>query len=249
MNGLLRRVLLLIPSVLALAIPSLGHAETAKISAHLMPDGSGRMIVNSQLNPESETWSWEACDASLVSCAPFAQGRIVSTAGSTPPTVFRAVSSRGLTALSPVWRGRVAAVRRPSVRGRIEANRLVTPLAGKWRAGWKGGYDEFQLAACLEPSGRECTTLTHPNYPRQCPDTAVVLDPAFTGWYLRVADRRLGPGPRIMLAYAVGSPYGHEIWSRNRTTSVAIVGRIAPATRPRTVGCGPPPLDTPPAPR
>lgn len=246
MDGLLRRGLLLLPSLLALASPSVGFAETATVSAHLMQSGSGQMIVNSQLNPENETWSWEACDPRLTSCERFAGGRIVSTAGSTPPTVFRATSSRGLTALSPVWRGRVASVKPPSVRGRLVANALVTPVAGSWKGGWKGGDDNFQLAACIQPSGRECTTLTHLNYPRRCPRMAAVLDPAFAGRYLRVADRRLGPGPHVRALYAVRSPYGHRVWPRGRTTSVAIVGRIAPATGPRTATCGPPPLDAPP---
>jgi hypothetical protein len=235
--------------MVALASPGIALAETATISAYVTSGGGGEMIVNSQLNPESETWLWETCDPRLASCERFARGRIVSTAGSAPPTVFRAVSSRGLTALSPVWRGRVRSVEPPSALGPVRANELVIPAAGKWKGGWKGGGDEFQLAACVRPTGRECTTLTHPNYPRQCRDTAVVLDPVLTGWYLRVADRRLGPGPHFRAAYAVGSPYGHRVWPKDRTTSVAIVGRIAPATGPRTVTCGPPPLEAPPGPR
>jgi len=216
--------------------------ERAEISTSLNPDGSGSMITNSQTNPSDEVWSWEACEPDLSSCAPFATGRIVSTDGAAAETVFRVTSSLGATALSPVWHGNVAATGLPSVAGTVRANELVSPVAGQWSGGWDGGGDLFQLAACMTLSGTGCTTLTHSNYPRQCPGTAVVLDPFFTGRYLRVADWRLGAGPYVMPLYAVVTPYGHRGWEPRPTVSAAVVGRIAPATRDRAASCGPPPL-------
>ena len=158
-----------------------------------------------------------------------------------PFTVFRATSNYGVVLESPVWRGRGTNARLPAVRGSVRANELVTPVLGKWRGGWAGGADWSQLSACKTRRGRECTTLTDLHYPSACPDGAAVLDPVFTGRYLRVADMRLGPEP-VMLNYAVGTPYGQVVWKRTRQTAVAIVGKIAPALGPRTETCGAPPL-------
>jgi len=199
------------------------------------------MIVNSQTNPESETWSWESCSVDLKACTPFAQGRIVETAGAPVPTVFRAISNRGATALSPRWNGKVESVSLPSVLGTPQANELVVPVAGHWRGGWDEDVDWSQLAACKGPSGEGCTTLTDRHYVGGCPNGGAVIDPMFTGMYLRVADRRI-PAHTPELLYAVTSPYSPDIWLPSPTVSVAIVGRIQAATGPAAIGCGPSPL-------
>lgn len=241
-GGRLSLVALALLGATTLSVENAGAGESATISVGVKANGSGVMIVNSQTNPDSERWSWQACTPDLSRCRQFAAGRIVSTAGGGAHTVFRVTSSRGPTALSPLWRGRVASVKPPSVRGAIRANELVTPLGGKWTGGWEDEDDAFQLSACLTPSGKKCTTLTDPHYPEQCPRTAVVLDPALTGRYLRVADRRIGPGPHFSTQNAVPSPYGREVWRADTVTAVTSVGRIAPPAGPRTVPCGPPPL-------
>jgi hypothetical protein len=67
-----------------------------------------------------------------------------------------------------------------------------------------------------------------------------VIDPVFTGWYLRVADQLLGPGPFLVpLVLTLNSGYGGPVWPAGPLTAVAVVGRIAPATGPRTSPCGP----------
>jgi hypothetical protein len=76
---------------------------------------------------------------------------------------------------------------------------------------------------------------------RMCSHGAAVLDPVFTGWYLRVADKRYGPGTTF-LAIGYWSPYGRPVWRPNAVTSVAVIGRIAPATGPPAAECGPLPL-------
>jgi hypothetical protein len=207
------------------------------MQALLNNNGSGRLFVNTPGGP----WLWEVCTAKLSSCKSFKTGRDITTVGAPPGSVFR-VSGGGRSGVSPLWRGRVKSVAPPAVRGVVRANELVRPIPGSWRGGWKGGSDELQLAACTTPDGHDCTTLTHSHYVDGCRNEAAVLDPFFTGYYLRVADRRLGAGPYFVAAYAVGTPYGHEVWRRDRITAVAVVGRIAPATGPRTRQCGPPPL-------
>ncbi len=232
-------------SGLALGIVSMPSstlgAESAKIQTILNQDGSGGMIVNSQTNPSDETWSWESCSVDLKTCASFAHGRSVETTGASAPSVFRAVSNRGATALSPRWDGKVESTSPPSVLGTPQANELVVPVSGEWRGGWADDVDWTQLAACEGPHDEDCTTLTDRHYIGGCSNGAAVIDPMFTGMYLRVADRRIA-ARTPELAYAVGSPYSPNIWPAGQTVSVAIVGRIRAEDGPPTTGCGPSPL-------
>jgi hypothetical protein len=218
-----------------------GAVERANVSTNLRANGSGLLIANSQTNPEDETWAWQACSSDLSSCVAFGKGRTISTSGARPNTRFRATSSYGATAVSSLWRGSLRPLKPPTVTGTPRANKRVTPGPGQWHGGWTDDYDVFQLAACKSPKGLRCTTLTDLHYPDSCPDGAAVLDPQFTGSYLRVADRRIGAGTAFN-DFAVPTPYGGKIWSADRMTSVTIAGRIAKATGPRTIKCGPPPL-------
>ncbi len=244
-----RRMVMQIPVLLAVALalgvgtlgsPPSAAAESATISAHLNADGSGSLIVN----PTSQGWSWEACVPDLSKCTQFATGQIITTVGAEANTVFRA-SAGGTTALSPVWHGNVTSLTPPSVSGVVRANELVTPIPGQWGGGWEGDLSFTQLSACASPEGIDCTTLTDRTYseehPEACPNGSAVLDPAFTGEYLRVADLQVGPRP-VSAGVGTSSPYRHEVWAANPLTAVAIVGRIAPAVGPRTAKCGPPAL-------
>jgi hypothetical protein len=123
----------------------------------------------------------------------------------------------------------------------VRANALVTPVAGRWSGGWNGDFDQLQLAACTSPQATDCTPLSDPPYYVGCAHEAAVIDVGFTGRYLRVADRRLGVNT-VFPALALLSPFGSQAWPTGPTTSAAIVGRIAPASGPRTARCGPPPL-------
>jgi hypothetical protein len=226
---------------LALASGSpIASAAAEVVSASIQENGSGLMIANAGSNPEDQTWSWEACSRDLSSCEAFAQGRIVTTAGAPPRTVFRATSNYGATGISPVWRGRVKTVRPPSVRGPVRANELVTPVPGRWKGGWADSADWLQLAACEGPRGRNCTTLTDMHFVEGCENEAAVLDPHFTGQYLRVADWRVADTG--ILEYGISSPYGQPVWKKRRAISVALVGKIAAANSLRTEQCGAPPL-------
>jgi hypothetical protein len=129
----------------------------------------------------------------------------------------------------------------PSVTGPVRANVLVTPVLGGWIHGWDGDVDVTQLSACLHSDGTGCTTLTELYYPPGCSHGAAVIDPAFTGRYLRVADQLLGPDP-VLIAPPRTTPYGPDAWPAGPTVAAAVVGRIAPPTGPRTATCGPPPL-------
>jgi hypothetical protein len=184
---------------------SAGADGVASIQALIADDGTGQMIVNSQSNPPGETWAWEKCSVDLATCLAFGTGREQSTADAEAEVVFRARSSLGAVAVSPVWHGPLQSKTPPSVSGSINANALVTPEPGQWQGGWEGDTHYAQLAACRDPAGTDCITLTDLHYGQGCPNGAAVLDEALVGRYLRVADRDLGPDP-VFAADAVALP-------------------------------------------
>jgi hypothetical protein len=200
------------------------------------------LIANADVNP-SRTWSWEVCAPDGTDCTPFASGQQIATAGAPADVVFEAIASDGPTAASPVWYGPLSPLSAPSVTGTIQANDLVTPVSGTWNGGgWYGDSDWFQLAACQDADGSDCTTLTdNPYYAGGCPNGAAVIDPAFTGDYLRVADM-LVSADGVTPSTAALTPYFPGEWTAGPTISVAVVGRIAAATGPRQANCGPPPI-------
>jgi len=216
-------------------------AENAVVQTFLTSDGSGELLAieNSR---EGKGWTWQACVVDLSRCTPYAKGSEATTDSAAPETVFRATSRAGHSASSPVWHGDVKPLTAPSVRGALFANRLVTPVPGQWNGGWDGDRDWTQLAACATESGSDCVTLTDQHFNGSCAHGAAVLDPAFVGKYLRVADQRVEREAGTEL-YAALSPYHHgEAWQPGPLTSVAIVGRIRPAKGGRETKCGPPPI-------
>jgi hypothetical protein len=222
------------------ASPALA-AERAVVQAFLAPDGSGELIAEENFR-EGKGWRWQACAVDLSGCVPFAEGAETTTANAAPETVFRATSRAGASALSPVWHGNVKSLTPPSVSGELRANELVRPMPGTWSGGWDGDYDWTQLAACTTEAGTGCITLTDQHFNGSCRHGSAVLDPAFVGRYLRVADQRVDAEAGIEL-YAVSSPYHPgEIWQAGPLASIAVVGRIQPARSPRRASCGPPPI-------
>jgi hypothetical protein len=126
----------------------------------------------------------------------------------------------------------------------MQANGYVTPVRGLWSGGWREEPSEMQLSACETEAGEGCVSLTNPQYIRRCPNgSSFYLDPQFVGRYLRVADRQDG-GPHYETAIGSITPYGAEIFGKNSTTSVAVVGQIALAANPAAGECGPPPAPT-----
>src|SRR5271155_5206518 len=121
-------------------------------------------------------------------------------------------------ARSSVWHGNLSPATPPTVRGEVRANALVTPVAGTWTGGWEGDGNALQLAACRSRDGSGCITLG------ACPNGSTLVDPAFTGHYLRVADEAVEPD-RIHADLLIGgSPYRAGAWAAGPTVSAAIVG-------------------------
>ena len=217
------------------------HIQTA-----IGPTGLGSLFADTS-STTVPPLTWEACAPDLTSCRRFAGGREIETTGVAAGTVFRVRDAGGERGVSPEWQGPPKEMAPPRVAGVIAANEFVSPVRGLWSGGWRGENSEMQLSACAAESGQECVSLTSPHFVRRgCASSAsFYLDPRFVGLYLRVADRQSG-GPHAEGGYAVYSPSGatwgfDEVWGRNRTTSVAIVGQIAPAANAPAGECGPPP--------
>jgi hypothetical protein len=68
-----------------------------------------------------------------------------------------------------------------------------------------------------------------------------VLDPAFTGRYLRIADQTYAADTQVDEDSEDSLTFLGFVWPAGPTTSVAILGRIGRATGPRTDHCGPAP--------
>lgn len=221
-------------ALLVAAVPAGGLTTrgTVEMRTELAPNGLGRLAVE-----PGGSWRWDTCRRRV--CSAFKHGYEIDTKGARPGSAFR-IRGRGQFDLSPRWAGRVRSVAPPSVEGVVRVNELVRPVPGRWRGGWVGGKNRLQLAACVTADARQCTSLTDPHFINGCEHEAAVLEPAFAGQYLRVANRRFGPDPIREFAYAVSAPFGAAVWPRNRTTAVAIVGRIEAATGPRAAPCGAP---------
>jgi hypothetical protein len=236
---IMRRLLLSTVVVgLAFAAPA-GAAGTATVVPYLNADGTGTLSASSPTNPAGETWSWDACAADGSSCVPFATGNPISTNGAPANTVFQAIASDGPTGASPLWGGNLTPINLPSVTGPIRANLLVTPNPGDWSGGWPADYHQTQLAACTDTQGTQCTTLTDTHFVGGCIGGGAVIDPAFTGDYLRVADHIVGPN-EVSAPFTVSSPYSSNIWAPGPRTTVAMIGQITAATGPATATCAVP---------
>ncbi len=205
-------------------------AEGPGVQVLLNPDGSGRVFV------QDGSTRWSACAPDLTACTPFATGSF-DTAGAAPGTVF----SAGDGTTTPLWKGNLSEVGPPSVEGEVRGNALVTAVAATWSGGWEGDFDLLSLSICTTPAGEHCLAVDEEMVRRseQCsPPMATVLDPLFAGRYLEVVDRRYSRG-------AISAGIGHPAYypvpkvEAGATVATAVVGRIAPASGPPSVKCGP----------
>jgi len=215
---------------------TLAHASgPIHIQALIEPSGLGRLFANNGRGP----WRWEACSPDLASCESVGDGREVRAIGRPPGSVFRVKTGAGM-GLSPEWRGSLRKLKPPGVTGTVEVNGYVSPIPAEWRGGWAGEDSQMQLAACLDPSGASCVSLTDPHFVRSCGKSAsFAIESRFAGYFLRVADRRAGVGPALEPPYAVSSPNGGEVWRQSRNTAVGYVGKIEPSSEASPGECGP----------
>jgi hypothetical protein len=222
---------LLVAGAAASSTQALG-AQSFRVLLNL--DGSGRVFMNYGSTP-----AWSACAPDLTACRPFAVGSF-DTAGAAPGTVF----SAGAEMTTPLWKGNLAEVSSPSVQGEIRGNSVVAPVAASWAGGWEGDYDSLSLLICTTAAGEHCLAVNEEGRRpfEECgAPGATRIDPLFAGRYLEVVDRRYSRG-------AVFAGVGHPAYypvakvEPGATVATAVVGRIAPASGPPSIACGPPRL-------
>lgn len=217
-------------------------AQTPAMQVYLENNGSGGMIAGANSEaPVAETWSWQECAPDGLECVPFASGEKVGTASARPNTVFVVTPSDAPPQRSPIWHGNVVVATPPSVSGQVRANTLVTPVDATWTGGWAGDRNHTALAECRYANGTGCRAITGLGGPA-CAHEAAVLDPAYTGRYLRVADQLYAPDIPLEEGNPNSLSFLGFVWPAEPTTSVAVVARIASATAPRTAHCGSAPL-------
>src|SRR6185437_4856187 len=226
-------------SALAAGIPPVG------VSAQLTDAGAGVLTVHGNMVSSAETWTWQVCDEEGVACRPYgATGNSVEIGASPTGVRFKATSDAGASAVSATWNGPPHPLRAPAAIGAAQANSLVEPVRGVWTGGWEGDFEQAQLSACPTEAGIGCIPLTSRFYEERCSGEAAVTDPAFRGWYLRVASAVYGPDTTFAIPAVAAQygdwPYFDSPWKASPTTDVAIVGRIAPPAGPRAASCGPP---------
>jgi hypothetical protein len=235
-----RRVGLLIAAValtIAALLPAAAAAYTPGMQPLLNADGSGMLFATTG---GTGPFTWEQCTVGQSICSVAGTGRDFSFANAPDGTVFRPAGGSPAE-VSPVWHGNLSIAAPPSISGKLRADELVIPVLAGWQGGWEGDFDQTQLAVCATPTGEGCTSISDHKYPGGCERGGAVLDPSFAGRYLRVADRKLGPGT-VETLEADGSPYGHPIWPAEGDTAVAVVGQIGRAVDGRKQRCGPKPL-------
>jgi len=234
-------VLVALPAMWAIAAPARSFSS-GPVSASLTEAGGGWLTANGAGNPPSQTWTWQICNQAGEACRPFGSGQQIQ-AGSPPGgTTFRATSNTGMNGLSPIWNGPLHVAAAPTVTGAVQANQLVTPVPAVWEGGWTGDFTRTQLSLCSSTAGTGCIAPLE-FYGGSCPTGALTIDKDFTGWWLRAATTVYGPDTGFATP-AIVSPdgYGAAIWSAGATTSVAVLGRVAPASGPPAGNCGPPAL-------
>jgi hypothetical protein len=211
------------------------------VSATFGPGGGGWLAAEGFEASSPPTWTptWQECDAAGEACQPFGVGENIAVGGAPGGVRFKALGEDGSSALSPVWRGALNRLAPPRVRGALRANRLVTPVPAVWSGGWTTDIDETGLSACPTRTGDGCFILAESGH-GNCAG-ASVIDPDFTGWYLRVASSVTTPDQQIAEP-GHGAGYSTGTWEAGPGSTVAVLGRIAPATGRRTSSCGPPPL-------
>lgn len=220
---------LLIVGVATLGIAAPPSIAAPSIDTSLNPDGSGTLAIS-----PSEESSWEACNREL-ECTPFATGSQISTGNAPEGTIFKA-SVGGRAVLSPAWGGNVFLAKRPSLRGDVRANEFVAPLGGDWRGGWPGYLGITQLAVCRTPGDSDCIVLSNHRIPCMGMPGGAVIDPAFTGWHLRLAEEIQPVGGHGVYSHPLDEP----AFPASAISYVAIVGQIAAATGPAAMECGTP---------
>jgi hypothetical protein len=146
--------------------------------------------------------------------------------GPTPAgTRFQAVAADGSYVLTRAWKGLVTAVAPPALAGSPRVGGVVWTRPGRWRGGWDGDYDAFELAACRTARGTGCETLNAPSPLGHADQPARArISRWYAGWYVQALEQRIA-GDTVFDLQIVAAPPLHRGPTVSASPPVRIPGR------------------------
>ena len=234
----------------ALAAPASANLTAVLITPDIKANGQGELIANGIPDGTASYW-WKECPPGGGACVqanavPDSLDRVFDAGNAAPGTVFVVTATDGVSTFSqrsPTYLGPVHSTAPPSLNGNLETNALVDPVAGRWSGGWGDEVDSLQLQICHTDAAVGCVSIADSDYAKNCPGAGAVLYPSFAGMYLRVLDRRHGPGEGILL----GAYFGGNVTplAPGPAVSASLVGSIRQGPGPLAGTCTPPPTVVP----
>ena len=174
---------------------------------------------------------WQACmpDPGCAAAQPRASDDRVLDVGDAPGgTTFIATASDGsqsFSATSVPYRGRLGIALYPGIKGQLRTGHVITPVPGIWVGGWGYERPNVQLQVCRTRRDESCEVISATFYWEKCPGISARIAPRYLGWYLRVADQRIGQNT-VFAARAYRRPQDLAPLRTAPDTAVMTVGRI-----------------------
>jgi hypothetical protein len=208
-----------------------------RLSYLVASDGRGMLLANPVPDGSWGSVTWQACAAtgSCVTAHPSeSSDRLLEVGDAAAGTTFVATASDGsqsVSATSVPYRGSVHTDSPPRASGQLRVGHFIKPMAGRWAGGWGSEGDVFQLQACQTRRDSSCKVIADPAVVDGCPGTGARIRKRYLGWYVRVADTRVGHD-------AVFADRGYERaedvkpLAASGATAVATIGRVKPGRGP-----------------
>ena len=208
-----------------------------QVSYGIKDDGTGILLANPVPDGSWGALTWQACspDGSCAATQPSKDSdRVLDVGDATPGTTFVATASdgeRSFSATSVPYRGRLGAALLPGVIGSLRVGHVIRPVPGIWVGGWGEERPLLQLQVCRTRRDDSCEVISATFFWDKCPDTSARIAPRYLGWYVRVADERIGKDT-VFAARAYLRPQDVPAAGSSPRTAVRTIGRIAPGRGP-----------------
>jgi hypothetical protein len=196
--------ILVLAFVWSLLLPTVGRADTIKITQRLIDqEGWPRLVANYTPDGSRATASWKVC---APDCGPIvATGALFNPGPTAVGTTFEAsatVDGTTTTDRSPVWGGQVTNTAPPTFQGQPRVGQTLTPHAGTWAGGWGDERSLVGMRACPTAAAEDCRAMADFRNTSE-----VTIDPAYAGGYVGAIESRVGSGtlfPAVLYVFPPG---------------------------------------------